>query len=29
MADLMPVLQAEMIKARAKMNQSMPNQSPR
>jgi hypothetical protein len=28
MADLMPVLQAEMIKAQAKMNQSMPNQSP-
>jgi hypothetical protein len=29
MADLMPVLQAEMIKAHAKMNQSLPNQSPR
>ena len=29
MADLMPVLQAEMIKAQAKMNQSVPNQSPR
>jgi len=29
MADLVPVLQAEMIKAQAKMNQSMPNQSPR
>jgi hypothetical protein len=29
MADLMPVLQAEIIKAQAKMNQSMPNQSPR
>ena len=29
MGDLMPVLQAEMIKAQAKMNQSMPNQSPR
>ena len=28
MADLMPVLQAEIIKAQAKMNQSMPNQSP-
>ena len=28
MADLMPVLQAEMIKAHAKMNQSQPNQSP-
>jgi Uncharacterized protein conserved in bacteria (DUF2059) len=29
MADLMPVLQAEMIKGRAKMNQPLPNQSPR
>ena len=29
MGDLMPVLQAEMIKARAKMNQSTPNQSQR
>ena len=29
MADLMPVLQAEIIKASAKLNQSMPNQSPR
>src|SRR5215468_11297377 len=29
MADLMPVLQTEMIKAKAKMNQSLPNQSPR
>ena len=29
MADLMPVLQAEMIKAKAKMNQSLPNRSPR
>jgi Uncharacterized protein conserved in bacteria (DUF2059) len=29
MADLMPVMQAEIIKAAAKMNQSMPNQSPR
>src|SRR6201993_3748468 len=28
MADLMPVLQAEIIKAQAKMNQSLPNQSP-
>jgi hypothetical protein len=28
MADLMPALQAEIIKASAKMNQSMPNQSP-
>jgi len=29
MADLMPALQAEIIKASAKLNQSMPNQSPR
>jgi hypothetical protein len=29
MADLMPIMQAEIIKASAKMNQSMPNQSPR
>jgi len=29
MADLMPVLQAEIIKASAKLNQSMPNQSPK
>lgn len=29
MADIMPVLQAEIIKAQAKLNQSMPNQSPR
>jgi hypothetical protein len=29
MADIMPVLQAEIIKASAKLNQSMPNQSPR
>ena len=29
MAYIMPVLQAEIIKAQAKMNQSMPNQSPR
>ena len=29
MADLMPVLQAEIIKAQTKLNQSMPNQSPR
>ena len=28
MADLMPVLQAEMIKAHTKMNESAPNQSP-
>ena len=29
MADIMPVMQAEILKASAKMNQSMPNQSPR
>jgi hypothetical protein len=29
MADIMPVLQAEIIKASAKLNHSMPNQSPR
>jgi hypothetical protein len=29
MADIMPALQAEIIKAQAKLNQSMPNQSPR
>jgi hypothetical protein len=29
MADIMPVLQAEIIKAQAKLNQSLPNQSPR
>jgi hypothetical protein len=29
MADIMPVLQAEIIKASAKLNQPMPNQSPR
>ena len=29
MADIMPVMQAEIIKASAKLNQSMPNQSPR
>jgi hypothetical protein len=29
MADLMPVLQAEILKAQAKLNQSLPNQSPR
>lgn len=28
MADLMPIMQAEIMKAAAKMNQSMPNQSP-
>jgi hypothetical protein len=28
MADIMPALQAEIIKASAKLNQSMPNQSP-
>ena len=29
MADLMPALQAEIIKASAKLNQSVPNQSPK
>ena len=29
MADIMPALQAEIIKAQAKLNQSMPNESPR
>lgn len=29
MADIMPVMQAEIIKASAKLDQSMPNQSPR
>jgi len=29
MADVMPAMQAEMLKAQAKMNQSAPNQSPR
>jgi hypothetical protein len=29
MADIMPAMQAEIIKARAKLNQSLPNQSPR
>jgi hypothetical protein len=29
MADIMPALQAEIIKAQAKLNQSLPNQSPR
>jgi len=29
MADIMPVLQAEIIKASAKLNQPIPNQSPR
>lgn len=29
MADLMPILQAEILKAQAKLNQSLPNQSPR
>jgi hypothetical protein len=28
MADVMPAMQAEIIKAQAKMNQSLPNQSP-
>jgi hypothetical protein len=29
MADLMPIMQAEMMKAQAKLNQSVPKQSPR
>jgi Uncharacterized protein conserved in bacteria (DUF2059) len=29
MADIMPVMQAEIMKASAKLNQSMPNQSPK
>lgn len=29
MADIMPAMQAEIIKAQAKLNQSLPNQSPR
>jgi hypothetical protein len=29
MADIMPVMQAEIIKAQAKLNQALPNQSPR
>jgi hypothetical protein len=29
MADIMPTLEAEIIKAQAKLNQSIPNQSPR
>ena len=29
MADLMPTMQAEVMKAQAKVNQSLPNQSPR
>jgi hypothetical protein len=29
MADVMPAIQAEMLKAQAKMNQSAPTQSPR
>jgi hypothetical protein len=29
MADLMPILQTEILKAQAKLNQSLPNQSPR
>jgi hypothetical protein len=28
MADIMPVVQAEIIKASAKLNQSLPNQPP-
>jgi hypothetical protein len=29
MADIMPTMQAEILKAQAKLNQSLPNQSPR
>ena len=29
MADVMPAMQAEMLKAQAKLNQSLPNQSPK
>jgi hypothetical protein len=29
MADIMPTMQAEIMKAQAKLNQSLPNQSPR
>jgi hypothetical protein len=29
MTDLMPTMQAEIMKAQAKVNQSLPNQSPR
>jgi hypothetical protein len=29
MADIMPTLEAEILKAQAKLNQSIPNQSPR
>ena len=29
MADLMPIVQAEIMKAQAKLNQSVPNESPR
>src|SRR5438132_4395398 len=29
MADIMPTLEAEIVKAQAKLNQSVPNQSPR
>ena len=29
MADVMPAMQAEIMKAQAKLNQSLPNQSPR
>jgi len=29
MADVMPALQAEVMKAQSKLNQSVPNQSPR
>jgi hypothetical protein len=29
MADIMPTMEAEIMKAQAKLNQSMPNQSPK
>jgi len=29
MADIMPVMEAEIMKAQAKLNQSLPNQSPK
>jgi hypothetical protein len=29
MADIMPTMEAEIMKAQAKVNQSMPNQSPK
>jgi hypothetical protein len=29
MADIMPTMEAEIMKAQAKLNQSLPNQSPK